>query len=429
MIYLKNLEDAEYLASYRQSLINRGGDEQILEQILEKNKTRKSSISQLETKKAQQNKAGEVIALKKRNKEDASSELAEMQALSKEVKSLDKTVKEIEELLAGLLSVLPNRCHESVPVGKSEEDNQEVMKVGEPTQFSFSPKTHDELGQELGIFDFERGSKVTGTRFTFLINQGARLERALMNFMLTQHVEEHGYTEIIPPYAVNSDSLYGTGNFPKFKEDVFHLEGTDYYMIPTAEVPVTNLYRGEILKEEDLPARFAAYSSCFRSEAGSYGQDTKGLIRQHQFEKVELMTFVRPEESHAEHERLTGHAEAILKLLELPYRKVALCTGDIGFGAAKCYDLEVWLPGQQAYREISSCSNFEDFQARRADIRFRSAGAKKPQYVHTLNGSGLAIGRTMVAVIENYQQEDGSIKIPQALQPFFGSDTIAAKRS
>lgn len=429
MIYLKNLENPEYFSAYKESLKNRQADTAILDDILEKNQVRKKSIQEMESKKAQQNKAGEQIAIKKKNKEDASEELSQMQALSKEVKELEKSVKDIESELNELLVVLPNKCHESVPLGKGEADNAEVKKVGEPTKLSFKAKTHDELGQELGILDFERAGKVTGARFTFLLRQAAKLERALMNFMLDLHVEHHGYSETIPPYIVNSDSLYGTGNFPKFKEDVFHLENTDYYLIPTAEVPVTNLYRGEILKEEDLPQKFAAYSSCFRSEAGSYGQDTKGLIRQHQFEKVELMTFVHPDKSHEEHENLTSHAEEVLKRLELPYRVMALCTGDIGFGSAKTYDLEVWLPGQSAYREISSCSNFEDFQARRAEIRFRPQGAKKPAYVHTLNGSGLAIGRTLIAVMENYQQEDGSIKIPEVLKPYFGADRIDAKHS
>lgn len=427
MIYLKNLEDEVYFNEYAQSLKNRKGDVALLEEIKSLLQTRKKMIAEAEGKKAQQNKASDVIAQKKRNKEDASAELTAMQALSQEVKGLEKAAKEMEEALHGKLATLPNKCHSSVPVGTSEKDNVEIKRVGEPRKFSFTAKTHDELGQKLGILDFDRGGKVAGARFTFLLGLGARLERSLINFMMDLHAKEHGYTETIPPYIVNSQALFGTGNFPKFRDDVFHLEGTDYHLIPTAEVPVTNLYAQEILKEEQLPTRFAAFSACFRSEAGSYGQDTKGLIRQHQFDKVELMCFVHPDKSYEEHERLTSNAEEVLKRLELPFRRLALCTGDIGFGAAKCFDLEVWLPGQNAYREISSCSIFEDFQARRADIRFRPADGGKPRFVHTLNGSGLAVGRTLVAILENYQQEDGSVLIPKALQSYMGTDVIKAQ--
>jgi seryl-tRNA synthetase len=370
VIYLKNLEDEVYFNEYAQSLKNRKGDLGMLEEIKSLLQTRKKMIAEAEGKKAQQNKASDVIAQKKRNKEDASAELTAMQALSQEVKGLEKAAKEMEETLHGKLATLPNKCHSSVPVGSSEKDNVEIKKVGEPRKFSFTAKTHDELGQKLGILDFDRGGKVAGARFTFLLGLGARLERSLINFMMDLHAKEHGYTEAIPPYIVNSQALFGTGNFPKFRDDVFHLEGTDYHLIPTAEVPVTNFYAQEILKEEQLPARFAAFSACFRSEAGSYGQDTKGLIRQHQFDKVELMCFVHPDKSYEEHERLTANAEEVLKRLELPFRRLALCTGDIGFGAAKCFDLEVWLPGQNAYREISSCSIFEDFQARRQTFDF-----------------------------------------------------------
>ncbi len=426
MIYLKNLEDEVYFNEYAQSLKNRKGDVATLEEIKSLLQTRKKMIAEAEGKKAQQNKSSDVIAQKKRNKEDATAELTAMQALSQEVKGLEKAAKEMEEALDGKLATLPNKCHSSVPVGTSEKDNVEIKKVGEPRKFSFTAKTHDELGQKLGILDFDRGGKVAGARFTFLLGLGARLERSLINFMMDLHAKEHGYTETIPPYIVNSQALFGTGNFPKFRDDVFHLEGTDYHLIPTAEVPVTNFYAQEILKEEQLPTRFAAFSACFRSEAGSYGQDTKGLIRQHQFDKVELMCFVHPDKSYEEHERLTSNAEEVLKRLELPFRRLALCTGDIGFGAAKCFDLEVWLPGQNAYREISSCSIFEDFQARRADIRFRPADGGKPRFVHTLNGSGLAVGRTLVAILENYQQEDGSVLIPKALQPYMGTDVIKA---
>lgn len=426
MIYLKNLEDETYFSEYAQSLKNRKGDLALLEEIRSLTSQRKKMIAEAEGKKAQQNKASEVIAQKKRNKEDASSELTQMQALSQEVKTLEKAAKEMEENLHSKLATLPNKCHSSVPVGSSEKDNVEIKKVGEPKKFSFTAKAHDELGQKLGIIDFDRAGKVSGARFAFLIGLGARLERSLINFMMDLHSREHGYTETIPPYIVNSQSLFGTGNFPKFRDDVFHLEGTDYHLIPTAEVPVTNFHAQEMLKEDQLPIRFAAFSACFRSEAGSYGQDTKGLIRQHQFDKVELMCFVHPDKSYEEHEKLTSHAEEVLKRLELPFRRLALCTGDIGFGAAKCFDLEVWLPGQNTYREISSCSNFEDFQARRAEIRFRPADGGKLRYVHTLNGSGLAVGRTLLAILENYQQEDGSILIPKVLQPYMGCERIQA---
>lgn len=425
MIYLKNLEDETYFNDYAQSLKNRKGDVSLLEEIKTINLKRKKMIAEAEGKKAQQNKASEVIALKKRNKEDATQELTEMQALSQEVKGLEKAAKEVEELLHGKLATLPNKCHSSVPVGTSEKDNVEIKKVGEPKKFSFAAKAHDELGQKLGIIDFDRAGKVSGARFAFLLGLGARLERSLINFMMDLHSKEHGYTETIPPYIVNSQALFGTGNFPKFRDDVFHLEGTDYHLIPTAEVPVTNFHAQEMLKEDQLPIRFAAFSACFRSEAGSYGQDTKGLIRQHQFDKVELMCFVHPDKSYEEHEKLTSHAEEVLKRLELPFRRLALCTGDIGFGAAKCFDLEVWLPGQNTYREISSCSNFEDFQARRAEIRFRPSDGGKLRYVHTLNGSGLAVGRTLLAILENYQQEDGSVLIPKVLQPYMGCDRIS----
>lgn len=423
MIYIKNLENEEYLAAYKVSLAKRGIESTQLQTILDKNTIRRKALTEMESKKAYQNKVGEVIAVKKRAKEDASGELAEMQKVSAELKDLEKAAKDAEADLQNLLIVLSNKCHESVPAGKSDQDNVVVKTVGEPTKLSFTPKTHDELGTTLKILDFDRAAKVTGSRFTFLMGLGARLERAIINFMMDVHADKHGYRETIPPYMVNANSMYGTGNFPKFKEDVFALENTPYYLIPTAEVPVTNYYNGEILKEEDLPQKFAAFSACFRSEAGSHGQDTKGLIRQHQFHKVELMCFVHPDKSYEEHEKLTSHAEAILNHLELPYRRMLLCAGDMSPNATKCFDLEVWLPGQQAYREISSCSNFEDFQARRAEIRFRPEGGGKPAYVHTLNGSGLAVGRTLIAILENYQQEDGSIKIPKALQPYMGGVT------
>lgn len=425
MIYIKNLENEEYLSAYKKSLEKRNFDTSTLNVVLEKNVLRRKALTEMEGKKAHQNKVSEVIALKKRNKEDATQELTEMQQVSKDIKTLEQNAKNAEAELQELLVVLPNKAHADVPPGKSDKDNVVVKTVGAPTKLNFTAKTHDELGAKLNILDFDRAAKVTGARFTFLMGAGARLERALINFMMDVHSQKHGYTEAIPPYMVNATAMYGTGNFPKFKADVFALENTPYYLIPTAEVPITNYYNGEILKEEDLPQKFAAFSACFRSEAGSYGQDTKGLIRQHQFHKVELMRFVHPDKSYQEHELLTSHAEEILNQLELPYRRMLLCAGDMSPNAAKCFDLEVWLPGQNAYREISSCSNFEDFQARRAEIRFRPAGGK-PQYVHTLNGSGLAVGRTLIAVLENYQQEDGSIKIPKVLQTYMGTAEIKA---
>lgn len=420
MIYIKNLENEEYLAAYKKSLEKRNYDAGNLNVVLEKNIARRKALTEMETKKAFQNKQSEVIGLKKRNKEDATSELAEMQIVSQEIKTLEKTAKDAEAELQELLINLPNKANDMVPAGKSEADNVVVKTVGEPKKFSFAPKAHDELGQKLNILDFDRAGKVTGARFTFLKGMGARLERALISLMMDVHSDKHGYTEMIPPYMVNANSMYGTGNFPKFKADVFGLEGTPYFLIPTAEVPVTNYYNGEILEEKDLPQKFAAFSACFRSEAGSYGKDTKGLIRQHQFHKVELMCFVHPDKSYEEHEKLVTCAEEILNQLELPYRRALLCAGDMSPNAAKCFDLEVWLPAQNTYREISSCSNFEDYQARRAEIRFRPSGGGKPQYVHTLNGSGLAVGRTLVAILENFQHEDGSIKIPKVLVPYMG---------
>lgn len=419
----ENPEESNYFSRYRECLSNRKMDPSLVDELLEKNKARKKIVGEVEQNKAAQNKAGQLIAQKKKQKEDASEELAQMQEISAKNKVLHEKMDEVEKEVHDLLIHLPNLCHESVPAGSSEEDNQIVDTVGEPKQLSFVAKEHWELGESLGGIDFDRAAKVTGARFAFLRGDIARLELALGMFMLDQQTQERGYEPIVPPYVANSQAFFGTGQFPKFKEDVFHLEGTDYYLVPTAEVPLTNFFAGEILDEEQLPSRFAGFSPCFRSEAGSYGRDTKGLIRQHQFHKVELMTFVHPEKSYEEHDRLTGDAERILQLLELPYRKAVLCTGDISFGAAKCYDLEVWLPGQNAYREISSCSNFEDFQARRANIRFRPKGGK-PQFVHTLNGSGLAVGRTLIAVLENYQQEDGTVVVPEVLRSYMGGKEV-----
>jgi seryl-tRNA synthetase len=344
-----------------------------------------------------------------------------MKEVGEDIKVLDDQLREVEMELESLLLSIPNIPHESVPIGDTEDDNVEVRKWGELPQFGFEPKPHWEVADQLQILDFERAGKVTGSRFVFYRGLGARLERALYNFMLDLHVDEHGYTEILPPFIVNRDSMTGTGQLPKFEEDAFKIVGEDYFLIPTAEVPVTNLHREEILTAEQLPISYAAFSANFRSEAGSAGRDTRGLIRQHQFNKVELVRFVKPEDSYEELEKLTGHAEKVLQLLKLPYRVLSMCTADLGFTAAKKYDLEVWIPSYGTYREISSCSNFEAFQARRANIRFRRDPKAKVEHVHTLNGSGLAIGRTVAAILENYQQEDGSVIIPEVLRPYMGN--------
>jgi seryl-tRNA synthetase len=433
VIDIKQLEKksetgTSYFDEYKTSLQNRGASTDILEQIMELNRKRREMITLAETEKAKQNKLSGEIGKLKREGGDASALLAEVDTLKSRVKDLETKASEVDQQVTDIALTLPNKPHSSVPVGSSEKDNKEIKVVGSTPDFKFKVKEHWELGESLDIIDFERAGKTTGTRFAFLKGAAAQMERALISFMMDLHAGKHGYTEMIPPFIVNSNSLVGTGNFPKFKEDVFHLAGTDYFLIPTAEVPVTNYYNGEILNESDLPQSFCAYSACFRSEAGSAGRDTKGLIRQHQFNKVELMTFAHPDKSYQHHEELVSHAEQVLLDLELPFRRVLLCTGDMGFGSAKTYDLEVWLPGQNAYREISSCSNFEDFQARRANIRFRPAGGK-PQFVHTLNGSGLAIGRTLVAILENYQREDGSVGIPEALQSYMGGRTEIRKRS
>ena len=362
---------------------------------------------------------GAEIAQAKRNKENVDDKIAAMQKLSADVKNLDAELLEIDEKLNAILAVLPNTPHDSVPVGVDEEENVEVRRWGTPREFNFEPKAHWDLGEDLDILDWERGAKVTGARFLFYKNLGARLERALYNFMLDEHITE-GYQEIITPYMVNRDSMYGTGQYPKFKEDTFELTDTNYVLIPTAEVPLTNYYRNEILEEKDLPIYFTAMSPSFRSEAGSAGRDTRGLIRLHQFHKVEMVKFATPEQSYDELEKMTANAENILQKLGLPYRVLSLCTGDMGFSAAKTYDLEVWIPAQNAYREISSCSNTEDFQARRAQIRYRDAAEGKVKLLHTLNGSGLAVGRTVAAILENYQNEDGSVTIPEVLRPYMG---------
>ena len=387
---------------------------------------RRELIAKTEVLKAERNKASEQIAVMKRNKEDATEAITRTRELGDEIKALDAELREVEEKFDYMMMRLPNIPHESVPVGETEDDNVEVYTWGEKPTFDFEPKPHWDVATDNEIVDFERAGKVTGSRFLFYRGLGARLERALMSFMMDLHSDEHGYEEMLPPVIINRDSLTGTGQLPKFEEDVFKLEGLDYFMAPTAEVPVTNFYRDEILDGEMLPKGFAAYSACFRSEAGSAGRDTRGLIRQHQFNKVELVRFVKPEESYEQLELLTGHAEKVLQLLNLPYRKLLMNTSDLGFTAAKKYDLEVWFPTQDMYREISSISNFEDFQARRANIRFRREQGAKPEFVHTLNGSGLAVGRTVAAILENYQQADGSVKVPDALVPYMGGKEVIA---
>src|SRR5690625_4047826 len=405
-------------------LEHRGEDLSELDKFGELDEKRRKLITEGESLKAKRNEASKQISVLKREKKDAEPAIKEMREVGEQISNLDKELKEIEENLNHMMLSIPNIPHESVPIGEDEEDNVVAHKWGELPTFNCEVKPHWEVGTGLGILDFENASKVTGSRFVFYKGLGARLERALLNFMMDLHADEHGYEEMLPPYIVNRDSLTGTGQLPKFEEDVFKLEEWDYFLIPTAEVPVTNYHRDEILKEEDLPKKFVAYSACFRSEAGSAGRDTRGLIRQHQFNKVELVHFVKPEDSYEALEELTNHAEKILQLLKLPYRVMDMCTGDLGFTAAKKYDIEVWIPSQGVYREISSCSNFEAFQARRANIRFRRGEKEKPEYVHTLNGSGLAIGRTVAAILENYQQADGSIVIPDVLRPYMGGIDI-----
>ena len=385
---------------------------------------RRRLIQQGEGLKRDQNASGEEVARAKKQGIDVSHIFEANKQRGQQIKQLDVELESVEQQRTMLLEIMPNLPHSSVPVGKSAADNQVVRTWGDPRAFDFEPKAHWDLGPELGIIDFERATKISGTRFSILMGAGAQLERALINFMLNLHTNEHGYTEVLPPFLVSSSTLYGTGQLPKFAPDLFRIAGEwDLFLIPTAEVPVTNLYRGEILDGRQLPLRYTAYTPCFRSEAGSYGADVRGLIRQHQFDKVELVKFTTPEQSYDELEALTANAEKVLQLLGLPYRTVALCTGDMGFSASKTYDIEVWLPSQKAYREISSCSNCEAFQARRANIKFRRDGTGKAEYVHTLNGSGLAVGRTLIAILENYQQKDGSIEIPEPLRPYMGGKT------
>jgi len=390
---------------------------------------RRQAIAEVEALQARRNRASEEIARLKKEKQDAAAQIAETKELRETIQQLDEKVQHEDAVLRQMLATIPNLPHASVPVGQTPADNVEVRRWGKPPQFDFVPKPHWDLGEQLGILDLERATKLTGARFAVYWDMGAKLERALANFMLDLHTREHGYTEVLPPYLVNSESMYGTGNLPKFAADLFRVPqgDKDLWLIPTAEVPVTNLYRDEVIDAARLPISLTAYTPCFRSEAGSYGKDVRGIIRQHQFQKVELVKFAHPDTSYEELEKLTHHAETVLQKLGLHYRVVALSTGDMGFSSAKTYDLEVWLPGQQLFREISSCSNFEAFQARRANIRFRPAGKGKTEFAHTLNGSGLAVGRTWLAILENYQQKDGTVLIPEILRPYMGADRITPR--
>ena len=391
--------------------------------LLERDDQRRSLLKEVEELKGRRNTVSEEVGSLKKQKKDASELIAEMKAVAENIREIDEKIKAIDQEINDYLLKIPNLPDQSVPLGKDETGNIEIRKWGEPGSFDFEPLNHWDIGTILDIIDFERASKITGARFSLTKGLGARLERSLMNFMLDLHTSK-GYKEVFPPIIVNKDSMTGTGQLPKFAAELFTIPDPGFYLIPTAEVPVTNIHRNEILNEKDLPIYYTAYTPCFRREAGSYGKDVRGLIRQHQFNKVELVKFVKPEDSFKELESLTNDAEEVLQRLELPYRTIALCTGDLGFSAAKTYDLEVWLPGQEKYREISSCSNFTDFQARRASIRFRREGKKGTEFVHTLNGSGLAIGRTLVAILENYQQKDGSVVVPEVLRPYMGVEVI-----
>lgn len=399
-----------------------------LDEFLELEKKRRELTLQVEALKSQRNAASQEIGKMKKAGENADAQMAEVRALGDKIAEDDKELKDIEARLKEILMTIPNMPAADTPVGSSDADNPVVRTWREPAKFAFEPQAHWDIGEKLNILDVERAGKVSGARFTFYRGLGSRLERSVINFFLDIHTGENGYTEFFPPFIVNKDSMQGTGQLPKFAEDMFKLEGLDYYLIPTAEVPITNLHRDEILSGDDLPLYYTAYSACFRAEAGSAGRDTRGLIRQHQFNKVELVKFTKPEDSWDELEKLTANAEKVLQLLELPYRVVRLCTGDIGFSSAATYDLEVWLPAANCYREISSCSNFLDFQARRANIRFRRDTKSKPEFVHTLNGSGVAVGRTVAAILENYQQADGSVIVPKVLRPYMGCDIIEAPK-
>ncbi|MCF8001116.1 MAG: serine--tRNA ligase [Halanaerobiales bacterium] len=413
----ENIEKVEKALKNRQM-------ESPLDRFEELEEKRRDLLYENEKLRHKRNVNSDKIGELKREGKDASHIIKEMQEVSDKIKEYDKKLEEVENELDQILLKIPNIPHVSVPVGNDEEDNRIVKKWGEPREFDFEYKAHWDIGEDLDILDFEKGSKVTGSRFTFMKNAGARLERSLINFFIDVHTKNHDYTEVFPPFIANAESMTGTGQLPKFEEDMFKLEGLPYYLIPTAEVPVTNMYREEILDKEELPIYHTAYSACFRAEAGAHGRDTRGIIRQHQFNKVEMVKFVEPETSYEELEKITADAEEILQKLELPYRKATLCTGDLTFSSAKTYDLEVWMPAYETYREISSCSNFEDFQARRAGIRYRPEPDASTRYVHTLNGSGLAVGRTVAAILENYQNEDGTVTVPEVLRPYMGMDVI-----
>jgi seryl-tRNA synthetase len=418
----------EHLDEVRERLALRGQAVN-LDQFILIDGERRKTIQEWERLRALQKKVSDEVSKKKREGQDVSELIEEMKNVSRDLKELDGVIEEKEKALQDFLLTIPNLPHASVPAGKDSSDNVEVKRWGEIPKFNFKPKPHWDLGEELGILDFKNGAKITGARFTLYWDLGAKLERALINFMLDLHTREHGYREVLPPFMVNRTSMTGTGQLPKFEEELFKVEGTDYFLIPTAEVPVTNIHQDEVLEEKVLPLYYTAYTPCFRKEAGSYGKDTRGLIRQHQFNKVELVKFAKPETSYDELEKLLSNAEEVLKRLKLPYRVVNLCTGDLGFSASKTYDIEVWLPGQDTFKEISSCSNFEDFQARRAKIRYRISGKSKTEYVHTLNGSGLAVGRTLVAILENYQQADGSVIIPEVLRHYlYGVEKIEKRK-
>ncbi|NMO97883.1 serine--tRNA ligase [Paenibacillus lemnae] len=414
-------------ARVEEALKQRGKSLDLIAEFPQLDTRRRELLQESETLKNRRNTVSGEVAKLKKNRENADDLILEMREVSDRIKSLDEEVRVVESQISDLTLAIPNIPHESVPVGASEEDNVELRRWSEPKDFDFEPKAHWDIAQGLGILDFEAGAKVTGSRFTFYKGLGARLERALINFMMDLH-SDHGYEEMLPPYIVNRDSLYGTGQLPKFEEDLFKISDSEYYLIPTAEVPVTNYHRDEILNGDQLPKRYVAYSSCFRSEAGAAGRDTRGLIRQHQFNKVEMVKVVHPDASFEELESMTADAERVLQLLNLPYRVMTLCTGDMGFGSMKTYDLEVWLPESGMYREISSCSNIGDFQARRANIRYRPEAKAKPEFVHTLNGSGLAVGRTVAAILENYQQEDGTVIVPEVLRPYMRDVSVIDKK-
>ena len=407
----------------KDSLKRRKAEDRV-DEVIELDKKRRDLLYQAEQLKNQQNMVSKEIPVMKKEGKDVAPVFAEMKKLSEEVKNLDNQVRETEQQIEKIMLTIPNIANETVPDGDTDEDNVEIRHFMEPTKFDFEPKAHWDIGEDLDILDFGRAAKITVTRFTIYKDAGARLERAIINFYLNTHTEEHGYTEIFPPYMVHRNSMVGTGQLPKFEEDAFKVTGTEYFLIPTAEVPVTNMYRDQILSAEDLPIKHVAYSACFRAEAGSAGRDTRGLIRQHQFNKVELVKFTDPENSYEELEKLTHDAEHVLQLLKLPYRVVKICIGDLGFTAAMKYDIEVWMPSYNRYVEISSCSNFEDFQARRAGIKYRKDPKDKPKFVHTLNGSGVAVGRTVAAILENYQNADGSVNVPEVLIPYMGGKKV-----